>query len=161
MKLSPQDVLNQQFNKKLKGFDREEVRNFLVQVAETLENEIREKEAMRAKIEKTKESLAKFERRDEILKDTLIAAQKFSHEIKTNTQREAELVIKEAEVKAEEIVGHSLKRQQDLREEIKNLKYKRKEVESDLLNMLNSLKGIIETYQQDDDDFEKIEFLSK
>ena len=40
MKLTPQEILTQQFGVKVKGFDKEEVKNFLVQIAEVLENEI-------------------------------------------------------------------------------------------------------------------------
>ena len=46
MKLTPQDISNQNFASKIKGFDRDEVKNFLMQVVETLENEIKEKEGL-------------------------------------------------------------------------------------------------------------------
>jgi cell division initiation protein len=96
MKIAPQDILTQQFGVKVKGFDKEEVKNFMVQVAETLENEIQEKESLKKKMEHANEKLAKFEKREEILRDTLVSAQKFSTEIKSNAQKESELIIKEA-----------------------------------------------------------------
>ncbi len=63
-------------------------------------------------------------------------------------------------MKAEEIINFARNRQRDLNSEIKNLKFKRKEIENDLLNMLSSLKELIESYRKEDDEFEKIEFLS-
>ena len=45
MKLTPQDILTQQFGSKVKGYDKDEVKNFLIQVVETLENEIQEKKS--------------------------------------------------------------------------------------------------------------------
>ncbi|MCK4837016.1 MAG: DivIVA domain-containing protein [Candidatus Aminicenantes bacterium] len=161
MKLTPQEILTQQFGVKIKGYDKEEVKNFLVQVAETLENEIQEREKLKKKLEKTTENLAKFEKREDILRDTLVSAQKFSAEIKTNSQKESELIIKEAEMKAEEIIKSAIDRQKDLKEEIRSLKFKRREIENDLVNMLNSLKELIESYQKEDEEFEKVEYLNR
>jgi len=161
MKLTPQEILSQTFSKKFKGLDPNEVKNFLQQVAETLENEIQEKEELKGGMERLRESLAKLERKEELLRDTLIAAQKFSSEIKANSHKEAELITKDAEIKSEEIVKHAILRQMAIREEIKNLQFKRKEIESDIIHLLNSLKELIETYHKQDEEFDKIEYLGK
>ena len=159
MKLTPQEILTQQFNVKSKGFDKEEVSGFLGQVAEIMENEILEKDRLRKEIEKLKKSLSKFEKREDVLRDTLIAAQKFSEEIKSNARKESELVVKEAEMKGDEIINSAISRQRDLKEEIRNLKFKRQEIENDLINMLNSLKELIQSYRKDDEEFDKVEYM--
>ncbi len=161
MKLTPQEILSQTFTTKFKGLDPDEVKNFLQQVAETLESEIQEKEEMKSRMEKLREDLSKLEKKEELLRDTLIAAQKFSSEIKANSHREAELITKDAEIKSEEIVKHAVIRQMAIREEIKNLQFKRKEIESDIIHLLNSLKELIETYHKQDEEFDKIEYLGK
>ena len=161
IKLTPQEIVEQEFSSKFKGFDKEEVKNFLIQVAEVLENQIQEKESYKKEIDRLKETLVKLEKREEILRDTLVSAQKFSNEIKSNAQKEAELIIKEGEVKSEEIIGGAISRRKDLKEEIRNLKFKRREIENDLVNMLNSLKELIESYRRDDEDFDKVEYIGK
>jgi len=161
MKLTTQEILSQTFSSKFKGLDPVEVKNFLQQVAETLENEIQEKEELKGNMERLRESLAKLERKEELLRDTLIAAQKFSSEIKANSHREAELITKDAEIKSDEIVKHAMVRQMAIREEIKNLQFKRKEIESDIIHLLNSLKELIETYHRQDNEYDKIEYLGK
>ena len=161
MKLTPQEILSQTFSSKFKGLDPIEVKNFLQQVAETLESEIQEKEELKGGMERLRESLAKLEKKEELLRDTLIAAQKFSSEIKANSHKEAELITKDAEIKSEEIVKHAVIRQMAVREEIKNLQFKRKEIESDIIHLLNSLKELIETYHKQDQEFDKIEYLGK
>ncbi len=161
IKLTPQEIIEQEFSVKIKGFDKEEVKNFLIQVAEILENQIQEKESYRKEIDRLKETMAKLEKREEILRDTLVSAQKFSNEIKSNAQKEAELIIKEGEVKSEEIIGGAISRRKDLKEEIRNLKFKRREIETDLVNMLNSLKELIESYRRDDEEFDKVEYIGK
>jgi cell division initiation protein len=161
MKLTPQEILSQTFSSKFKGLDPIEVKNFLQQVVETLESEIQEKEELKGGMERLRESLAKLEKKEELLRDTLIAAQKFSSEIKANSHKEAELITKDAEIKSEEIVKHAVIRQMAIREEIKNLQFKRKEIESDIIHLLNSLKELIETYHKQDQEFDKIEYLGK
>jgi len=116
---------------------------------------------MKAKIEKLRENLGKLEKKEELLRDTLIAAQKFSSEIKANSHKEAELITRDAEMKSEEIIKHAAIRQMAIREEIKNLQFKRKEIESDIIHLLNSLKELIETYHKQDEEFDKIEYMGK
>lgn len=161
MRITPQDILGQKFEIKMKGYDKDEVSLFLVKVAEAMEHEILGREQMRKELEKIKEKLSQFEKREDVLRDTLISAQKFSHEIKTNAEREAELVVKEAEIKAQAIINHAISRQRDLKEEIRSLKFKRIEIENDIINMLGSLKELIESYRRDDDEFEKLEYMAR
>ena len=137
MKLTPKDILGQTFNKKINGYGRIEVQQFLVLVAETLESEILEKEKMKKKLEKLQNDIQKYERKEDILRETLVSAHRFSKDIKSNSEKEGEMIVKESEMRADEIINSAVQRQKDLKSEIKNLKFKRKEIENDLINMLN------------------------
>ncbi len=159
MNVSPQDIQNQSFSNRLRGLDPEEVRSFLSTVAESMEAEIAEKEDLKMKLERMRESLQKLEKREEVLRETLIAAQKFSNEIKATAHREAEIIIKEAEMRAEDLMKRASERQRTVRDEIKSLTLRRREIENDLVHLLNSLREVIETYRQEDQEFEKIEFI--
>jgi cell division initiation protein len=161
MKLTPQDIMNQSFTIKVKGFDKDEVNHFLIQAAEMVETLVLERESQKKELDKVKEKLLQLQKREDVLRDTLVSAQKFSHEIKMNAERESELVIKEAEIKAEAIVNTAINRQRSLKEEIRSLKFKRVEIENDIVNMLNSLRELIESYRKDDEEFEKIEYMAR
>jgi cell division initiation protein len=161
MKLTPQEIMNQVFSTKIKGYNPAEVKSFLQQIVETMESEIQEKEGLKVKIERLRESLSKIEKKEELLRDTLIAAQKFSSEIKINSHKEAELIIKDAEMKSEEIIKHAFNRQMAIKDEINSLQFKRKEIENDIIHLLNSLKELIETYHKQDKEFDKIEYMGK
>jgi len=63
MKLTPQEILNQVFSTKIKGYNPEEVKSFLQQIVETIESEIQEKEGLKVKMEKLRESLTKMEKK--------------------------------------------------------------------------------------------------
>lgn len=159
MKITPQEIASQTFALRMKGFDREEVHGFLVSISETLENEILEKEQLKKELDLCKNQLSRFEGRELVLRDTLVSAQKFSKEIRANAEKEGELVVREAEIRGEEIVNQALQRQRELREEIRTLQFKRHEIEQDIINMLNSLKELIETYRREDNEFEKVQYL--
>jgi cell division initiation protein len=161
MALTPQDILSQKFTVKVKGYDKEEVNHFMIQIAEMLEHEILDREKLKKELEKTREKLTQLKKREDVLRDTLISAQKFSHEIRMNAEREGELVIKDAEIKADTIIKDAITRQRELKEEIRTLKFKRVEIENDIVNMLNSLKELIESYRKDDEEFEKIEYIAQ
>ncbi len=161
MKLTPQDILSQKFTIKVKGYDKDEVNQLMVQAAQSLENEVLDRENMKKELERVREKLSQLQKREDVLRETLISAQKFSHEIKLNAQREADLVVKEAEIKAETIINSAIDRQRELKDEIRNLKFKRVEIENDIVGMLNSLRELIESYRKDDDAFEKIEYMAR
>lgn len=161
MKLTPQDILSQKFTIKVKGYDKDEVNQLMVQAAQSLENEVLDRENMKKELERVREKLSQLQKREDVLRETLISAQKFSHEIKLNAQREADLVVKEAEIKAEAIINNAIDRQRELKDEIRNLKFKRVEIENDIVGMLNSLRELIESYRKDDDAFEKIEYMAR
>jgi cell division initiation protein len=159
MKITPQEIASQIFTVRVKGFDRDEVHAYLGSIAETLENEVLEKEQLKKELDLCKNQISRYENRELVLRDTLVSAQKFSKEIKANAEKEGELVVREAEVRGEEIVNQALQRQRELREEIRTLEFKRHEIEHDIINMLNSLKELIETYRREDKEFDKVEYL--
>jgi len=160
MTLTPQDILNQKFTLKSKGYDKDEVQHFLIQIAEIIEARALEREQLKKELEQQRERLNQLQKREDVLRDTLISAQKFSHEIRSNAEKEAELMIKEAEIKAEAIINTAVSRQRELKEEIRSLKFKRTEIENEVVSMLNSLREVIESYNKDDEDFEKVEYMS-
>ncbi len=161
MKLTPQEILSHKFNTKLRGLDPDEVRQLLAEIAEDMETEIYERERAEEEISRLNNQINQTRKKEELLQETLISAQKFSDEIRKNAEKDAELIIKDAEIKADEITNKVFLRQKEISEGIKNLKFKRTEIEHDIINMLTSLKELITSYRKEDDEFDKIEYLGK
>ena len=105
MRLSPADIRQQHFSERMfKGFDKDEVDRFLDQIAEDYESVIKENALL-------KEQLSAFEERsratadlEKTLQDTLVNAQRVTDEMKTNTKREVELMLREARLTGEKIL---------------------------------------------------------
>lgn len=133
MRLSPADVRQQQFTERLfRGFDRDEVDRFLDQIAEDYESVIKENALL-------KEQLAAYEERsrttaelERTLQDTLVTTQKLTDEMKTNAKREAELILREAQVGGEKILEEARTEEAKIVSEVKMLKRTRRQLIEDL-----------------------------
>jgi len=139
MKLTPLDILQRRFTKKWRGFDPAEVKDFLEVISSELEDIIRENRFLEEELKKSHHSLAAYREREDTLKETMITAQKVTQDMKENVEREAEIILAEARLEGEEIVGEARRRAAELQDEIASLKRQRIRFESEL-------KGIIETH---------------
>lgn len=104
MKITPIDIQQMAFPVKFRGYDREEVNRFLEELALTVENLNRENNALRDKLVTTEQQVADLRRTEATLSSTLVSAQSLAEDVKRSAQRESELIIKEAELKASEII---------------------------------------------------------
>jgi len=141
MELTPLEVQKQSFNRSFRGFGIDEVRAYLHLVAEELEHLLKEIELLTRENQVMREEIAENSERERILKETLLSAQRVSEEIKTNARKEAELIVKDAELLSEKMISQAMDRVGDLEKAIMDLKIERK-------SMRNKLKAILETFEQ-------------
>jgi len=103
MKITPLDIQQMVFRAKFRGYDREEVNRFLEEVAQTVESLNRDNGALRERIASLEQQVAELKRTETTLSNTLVSAQSLADDVKRSAQRDAELIIKEAELKAGEL----------------------------------------------------------
>jgi cell division initiation protein len=103
MKITPLDIQQMVFRVKLRGYDREEVNRFLEEVAQTVESLNRDNAALRERVVFLDQQIAELKRTETTLSNTLVSAQSLADDVKRSAQRDAELTIKEAELKAGEL----------------------------------------------------------
>lgn len=133
MRLSPADIRQQHFTERMfKGFDKDEVDRFLDQIAEDYESVIKENALL-------KEQLAAFEERsratadlEKTLQDTLVSTQRVTDEMKANTKREVELMLREAKLTGEKILEDARAEEARIVSEVKTLKRTRRQLIEDL-----------------------------
>ncbi len=99
--LTALDARRYDFGNALRGYDRTRVDLFRDQVAEELERLSRANQELEAKARNFHEQLRAFRERDKALNDALISAQQLRGEIREQAQREAQLIIREAQGDAE------------------------------------------------------------
>ncbi len=139
--LTPLEIQKQNFARKLKGFDPAEVRAYLQMVAEEIEILIRDVDRLSRENIMLREDLDDHNQRERILKDTLLSAQKVSEEVKANARKEAELIVKDAELLSERLVSQAMSRVADLQRTIQDLKVERRSAR-------NKLQATLDTIQQ-------------
>lgn len=122
MPLSPLDIHNKEFGRRLRGYDEDEVNEFLDQVIKDYESLIRENKELQNQILGLQERLNHFTNIEETLSKTIIVAQEAADEVRSNAKKEAQLIIKESEKNADRIINDSLAKSRKVSLEVEELK---------------------------------------
>ncbi|OBZ16696.1 MULTISPECIES: DivIVA domain-containing protein [Bacillales] len=122
MPLSPLDIHNKEFGRRLRGYDEDEVNEFLDQVIKDYESLIRENKELQNQLLGLQERLNHFTNIEETLSKTIIVAQEAADEVRNNAKKEAQLIIKESEKNADRIINDSLAKSRKVSLEVEELK---------------------------------------
>ncbi len=150
MKLTPLDVRKQEFKRTMRGFDPEEVEAFLVMVADELELHIREKNQLNDELIKLRTQLKDYQRVESTLRDTLVRAQNTVEDSRANSRREAEIILHEAEIQADNIIKEAREELLNIRHEISLLRAQKDAIAKRLRHMLESQLEMLEVMEIDD-----------
>ena len=137
--LTPLDVRRYDFGKSLRGYDPERVEQFREQVAEELERLTRTSQDLEQKARGFHEQLRAFRERDKALNDALVSAQQLRAEIRESSEREAQLIIREARAQAESDT-------QDARSEIRKLEQHLAELDRARRSHLTQMRVAVERH---------------
>lgn len=113
MELGPRDVNDKQFNDAWRGYNQEEVDDFLDRVAEALDRLQRENGSLRARITELDQAVSASRNTEEMLKKTLVTAQRAAEEAIATAKAKAEQVIGEAEKRAAQAEAEASRRNQE------------------------------------------------
>lgn len=156
MKLSSIDIQRQKFQVKLKGYDQDEVHNFLLSIAEQMEDLIRQNEQYRQEMDRLKDILGDYEERDKILKNTLVTAQKTSESLTNNATKEADLIVREAEFKASKVMEHAQQQVLRIQKDMLDLKLQRKALQDKIQTSIQIMQKMLEYQKEDEKAAEKV-----
>ena len=138
MRLSPLLIKKQEFAKSMRGYDIDEVQTFLEKVASELEEILAEKEQFKLEIQRLNEKVNEFQKIEKNLQDTLLQAQESSTKTFESTKKQTNLLIKEAEVKASQLIENARDNANEIRNTVMTLRE-----EKDLI--IAKLKAIVTT----------------
>ncbi len=150
MALTPLEIQKMRFSQKMRGYDPTEVEGFLSVLAEDLSNRIAQIEKMERESRYYKQRLEEAEAREHQLQQTLLRAQKVSDDLMENARREAELMVKEAELMADKIVQQAIEQAVRMEGKISELKTARRELQLKFKNTLDLFERILEAEMEDD-----------
>ncbi len=149
----------ERFNRVLRGYDPEEVNNFLDQIIARIEDMISELNAKDKEIEKLRknqgnpevmERLAQYERMEDTLNRAIIMAQKTSDQLKVAAHKESEIMLDDAKKNASRIVNEALQRAEKIENDAMNL-------QRNVAVFKRRLKNIVKQQLEVIDEIEKVE----
>jgi cell division initiation protein len=149
MKLTPLDIQHMVFKVTLRGYDRRDVHRFLEQVAQTVDELNRETAVLREKLAVAEGQLADLRKAEGALTRTLLSTQAMADELKAAAKRDAELIIKEAEIRAEDLLKQARQELAKLQQEIADLRKQRALVLEQLRSTLRVFDRMLSLEEQD------------
>ncbi|MEK6673022.1 MAG: DivIVA domain-containing protein [Nitrospirota bacterium] len=138
MRITPLDIQQRQFPIKFRGFDVEEVYAFLEIVREEMEDLLRENASLKEQVHRIENQIKEYRDMETTLRETLITAQQMVEDYKTNSRKEAELLIKEAELRAEQILYGAQEKVVKIHEDIVDLKGIRRHFKEEVKRLIES-----------------------
>ena len=120
--LTPLDIENKRFSKTLKGYNVDEVDDFLDQLTVDYEKLYKENADLKEKIENSKKDLEHYRNVEHTLQNTLVMAQTTADDIKANAQSRADQIIRDAQSEAKRATETISKEEFEIRKRTEELK---------------------------------------
>ena len=139
--ISPLEVRKREFTRAFRGYNREEVRQFLEALAEDLEELFRTLDELERESVRLAEENTRHRETEATLKETLLMAQRSAESLRASTEQDAERILRDAEQKGETIVRQAMERVAEMEKAIRELRVERK-------NFHLKLQGMIDMFQQ-------------
>ena len=149
--LTPLAIRKMRFSTKLRGYETSEVEEFLSLVADELTRALSEADQRRQENERMRRLLDQADRREREMQETLVRAQKVSDEILATAQREAQVLVQEAEVTGNRIVEGAITKSQEIESQIAELGHRRRELHLKLKSTLELFSRLVESDVDDDE----------
>lgn len=144
MRITPLDVRQQRFKIGMRGFDRTEVVAFLTEAADDYELVVRENDRLRGDVARLEGLLAEHRSREANLRDTLVTAQQLSAQVREQGQKEAKLIVDEAQKRSALLLERAHSRLQAIERDISELQLRRRDTEGSLEASIQALYRALE-----------------
>ncbi len=161
MKITPIDISGHHFAKKMRGFDPEEVRSFLNLVSGEFEKLVIETHTLKEELAQLKAGVADYKERERILKETLLTAQKLAEDIKEAARKEAQLIVKEAEIKGNQLLDQAARKASAIEGVLMQLRVERDTFEQRIRNAVEQHLRLLDMHKQEEHVEDKLRFMKK
>lgn len=151
MKLTPLDIHHKEFRHSLRGYSEEEVDAFLDQVADEFERLFKENIDMAERLDSANDRVRAYQDMEKTLHNTMLAAQRSAEDIVGKAHEEAVMMLRDAEVKAKEIIHHALTSKQKIAGELVRIKHAEEDFRSRFASMLEGHLGSLKEITLPDD----------
>jgi cell division initiation protein len=158
------DIQHKRFRTRWMGLDPSEVEIFCRQLTEEIQHLKAEGAKLRRDLQDQEKELREYKDREKTIRNVLLNAHKTVEQMKSNAEKEAGLIVAEAELKAEKVLQGAHQRLAQLHEDITELKRHRIQLETKLRSTIATYQQLLDLEKEDEKESElenKVKFLSR
>ena len=155
MAIKPIDVRRKEFKNSMRGYNADQVDDFLDTVADEYERSYSENLRLREEISSLRERLEQFEKLEDSIQSALVHAESAANDLRdsasneaenlrNNANREAELTVKEARERAQQTLAESSIKVERAQESYEALKKAKQDFAADFRHLLRSYIAVMD-----------------
>lgn len=138
MRVTPLDIIQKEFTPNRRGVDADEVKNFLEEVRESMEELLKENQRLKELVATREREIAELRGNESDIKETLLLAKRVSEDLTRNSRREADVIIGEARLEAERIIMAAGDERKEIQEEVIALRTSRARLVSEVRAIIDA-----------------------
>ncbi|MFH2055339.1 MAG: DivIVA domain-containing protein [bacterium] len=148
MGLTPVELRDFEFGRKLRGYDPEEVDSLIEAAAESLESQIKESSRLKQDLTTLKERLVTYENIEQSLKEALVNAQEAAKQQQTAAEQEIKLKLERAELERRETLSRNQQELEYVNRQIADLKQLKSSYLAEMRALIETHLRLLEGHQQ-------------
>ena len=117
MRITPLDVRKQEFKRGMRGYDADEVRAFMLTLADEYEAVLVDNRQLRERMLEMDEKLAEYRNLERTLRDTLMTAERVAQEARETAHKQGDLLVEEARQRVDQVLAEGRTQLEELRRE--------------------------------------------
>ena len=149
MKITPSDITNKTFKKSIRGYDADEVDEFLDLIVKDYEGLYKDNSTLKEKIDALSDQLERFLKMENTIQNTLVLAQDASENAKQAAQREADLILKTAQDTARKTIDTSQQKAMMISRDYETIKQDFFKFKSSYRNFITSQLDLFNTMEKE------------
>ncbi|MCS7243452.1 MAG: DivIVA domain-containing protein [Candidatus Calescibacterium sp.] len=157
--LTPSDISRVKFSFSFRGYNTQEVDEFLEQIEREYTRLWKENSELRSQVDFLRKELEAYKKMENIINESVITSKKLAEDIKHQAQSEANYIISKALKEAEDIRINCQKNVANLIQEINRLREIRNDMILETKNYLNLLINKIENIEKTLDNYDNLPML--
>lgn len=148
--LTPENIQNQQFHVRFRGFDVEEVDAFLEKVAENYLVLVKENEKLKEELDAIQVERDQIQTQERTFKNAIISAQTIADEMQAKAKQEAHVLKENARLEAQTMLDEATRQESQLKEQISSLLLEKAKLKEELCGFLEAhMERINSQYGED------------
>jgi cell division initiation protein len=144
MKFTPFGIKNQEFNRTVRGYDRDEVHAFLERLSDEFERLEFDNNKLKTELERQEDQLKEFKRIEKNLQQAMLSQTESTSRAVDSAKKQTALLLKEAELKAAQLIEKAKENANGIRDSVLKLREERKLLIARLKALIDSQSSLLE-----------------